>query len=558
MNEITQIHLGRQAFTIAVDAHAALKEYLQAIKRQVGGKGKEVVKEVEIRMAELLAEHGVSGEKVILLEDVDYLKEQLGSPKDFIDDDEETEEQQKDSEEGNNKRLFRDTDRGIIAGVAAGLAAYLHIDPVFVRIGFVLLTLFWGWGILLYILLWLIIPEAKSSSNRLQMQGKAVTVQSLKDAVHNADVPGAANRASQKAGKVLEKVGKILLVIVGIGFLLAGTAFFLAPMTTGLYLLTNGAQAFGEQIFPVGGIETWLIIAGMITAAAFSILLLLMGVAMIRRKWTLPGWAVATLIGIVLAGASIGVALGFDAAPDIAHRADKFTHTQEVKTPAFKNLDLKGQQTRFTFKPSNTYQVEVQYYGSKTAETSSVVSVSGETLTIDANKLRQDQDCRFMCFGAERWAEVTIYAPTLYAITMTDQQNTFYSEARITNDLTLNLNDQADVHMANMYPTSTSFNNSTKEQIEVKLTGMHNDIYSGSLFVSGSQMSIARTDSLHLTTSNVCLWPMPQVSLEQMPKEVKINDQPPITLQTELENRRNEEKADLYNCVDVVDYAIFY
>ena len=55
MNEITKIHLGRQAFTISVDAYKALQTYLHDIKQQVGGKGKDVVDEVELRMAELLA-----------------------------------------------------------------------------------------------------------------------------------------------------------------------------------------------------------------------------------------------------------------------------------------------------------------------------------------------------------------------------------------------------------------------------------------------------------------------------------------------------------------------
>src|SRR5438045_803893 len=132
MNEITHIHLGRQSFVIAVDAHKALRQYIDAIKHQVGPKSSEVIKEVEIRMAELLTEHGISGEKVVLAEDVNFLKEQLGSPKDFSD--EEATEEEEASAPTAQKRLFRDTDHAMIAGVAAGLATFLHIDTILVRI----------------------------------------------------------------------------------------------------------------------------------------------------------------------------------------------------------------------------------------------------------------------------------------------------------------------------------------------------------------------------------------------------------------------------------------
>lgn len=70
MNEVTKIHLGRQAFTIAIDAHHELKSYLEAIKKQVDDK--DVVDEIELRMAELLTEHGINATKVILPADVDF------------------------------------------------------------------------------------------------------------------------------------------------------------------------------------------------------------------------------------------------------------------------------------------------------------------------------------------------------------------------------------------------------------------------------------------------------------------------------------------------------
>src|ERR1700730_4240416 len=112
MNEVTKIHLGRQAFTISVDAHHELKSYLEAITKQVGDK--DVVDEIELRMAELLTEHGINANKVILPSDVDFLKTQLGNPKDFKEDGDEA--PTPGHKQPDSKRLFRDTDNAMVAG----------------------------------------------------------------------------------------------------------------------------------------------------------------------------------------------------------------------------------------------------------------------------------------------------------------------------------------------------------------------------------------------------------------------------------------------------------
>jgi phage shock protein PspC (stress-responsive transcriptional regulator) len=152
MNEVTTIHLGRQSFTIAVDAQKELRAYLDAIKASVGDK--DVVEEVELRMAELLTERGVSGDKVILVADVEYLMEQLGDPKEFND----NEETGTERPIADGKRLFRDTDNAVLAGVSSGLARYFGIDVWIVRIIFIIAIISGGWGVLAYILFWIIVP----------------------------------------------------------------------------------------------------------------------------------------------------------------------------------------------------------------------------------------------------------------------------------------------------------------------------------------------------------------------------------------------------------------
>jgi len=190
---VTKIHLGRQAFTISVDAHHELRSYLDAIKKQVVDKG--VVDEIELRMAELLTEHGLNANQVILPDDVDFLKEQLGNPNDFKD--EEDEAHTTSDKQADNKRLFRDTDNAMIAGVAAGLAQYFGVmSNWYGYCSSIAVLVTFGWGILLYIVLWLLVPEAKTSSERLQMAGKPVNVDSLKEIVGRADIKVQPHRAN--------------------------------------------------------------------------------------------------------------------------------------------------------------------------------------------------------------------------------------------------------------------------------------------------------------------------------------------------------------------------
>jgi phage shock protein PspC (stress-responsive transcriptional regulator) len=303
MNEVTKVHLGRQAFTIAVDARKALQAYIDAIKHQVGDKSGEVIKEVELRMAELLIERGISSEKVVLPEDVEFLKEQLGEPKDFKEDNDETRTSADTdkAEELAPKRLFRDTENAMLAGVASGLANYFGIDVLFIRILFIIAVITGGWGILLYILLWVLVPEAKSSSDRLQMQGKAVTVASLKEVVNRADVGGAAHRAGEAiaradVGGAAHRAGGVVMPLINscfrlvaklVGVVFIVTAFFtlFGLIAIGVYSVLHHGKLFQEGFFPVGPTEVLLFVLVLVMCGIIALFLLFIGIAHFRRKW---------------------------------------------------------------------------------------------------------------------------------------------------------------------------------------------------------------------------------------------------------------------------------
>jgi len=413
MNEITQIHLGRQAFTISIDAHKLLRDYLQAVKKH-SGNSNEVVEEVEIRMTELLLERGITGDKVLLAKDVEYLKRQLGEPKDF--DDEAADDDVKAMEDDSGvRRLFRDTDNGMIAGVAAGLATYFDIDTIIVRLIFIALVFFGGSGVLLYVILWLLVPEAKTNSERLQMRGLAVNVENIKEVLSNADVPGATRRASRVVSKVISTVASIVLRIVGLVFVVIGVAIIIGGAVTAIYSLIRGAQVAGATIFPVGREEVAVLVCGFVILAIVAGLLVATGVGLVRRKLSVPGWAVAAVIGVFIVAASVGVGLGFDVAPNIKARYESLQHVQTYSVASVKSIHIVGGNVYYSVVQGDKPEVEVRSFGKVDTHGTAVTTDPAGKLTIDATKFTvHPSDCRLVCsLSDNQETKIIIHVPNL-------------------------------------------------------------------------------------------------------------------------------------------------
>lgn len=187
MKKTLSIHLGRQLFIIEEDAYDRLQQYLQRLERSLNAETgiAEIMEDIEMRFAELLVSYLGENRKVVSIADVEKGIGSLGEPEDISDEttaNEGTQQEQKDYGYRNNsdRRLYRDTENGLLGGVCAGIAAYFNIDTVIVRILFIVLS-FTGVGVPVYLLLWLIVPNAVTPSDRLRMQGKKVTVDTLKD-----------------------------------------------------------------------------------------------------------------------------------------------------------------------------------------------------------------------------------------------------------------------------------------------------------------------------------------------------------------------------------------
>ena len=200
MDKTKNISLGGFSFLIEENAYTALSQYLTEVRQhlQHNSDRDEIIFDVEQRMAELLKDRTANRE-VIMHQDVLYLIEVLGKPEQYVEDEEADKATNAAPEAtakafSTNKPLYRDIDDRKIGGVLSGMAHYFNISPTMLRIAFAVclilsfvvsyrwIFLFNGvsWAIIiLYILLWMIVPAAVTTAQKLEMQGAAVTLDSL-------------------------------------------------------------------------------------------------------------------------------------------------------------------------------------------------------------------------------------------------------------------------------------------------------------------------------------------------------------------------------------------
>lgn len=189
MKRTFTINLGNLVYHIDDDAYDLLKNYLRQIEQTLSNEAdrKEIMADIEFRISELFSSRIQDYKQVVTLEDVKQIIEILGDASEFSDD--ETSE----STSGNSnkaktsysssKRLYRDPDNRSLGGVCGGLGAYTNTDPVIFRILFVAVFLIGGAGGLVYLIMWIVIPEARTTAQRLEMRGEAVTLENIKRAV---------------------------------------------------------------------------------------------------------------------------------------------------------------------------------------------------------------------------------------------------------------------------------------------------------------------------------------------------------------------------------------
>jgi phage shock protein PspC (stress-responsive transcriptional regulator) len=188
MKKTLTVNISGFVFNIEEDAFRILDEYLKAIAAKITPKvdAEEVIRDVESRIAELFKEKIHALKEVITIADVEEIQLQMGSPSDFAMHEDEPKSTSSDSTEESvtEKRMFRDTENAKLGGVCSGLGAYLGIDVTIIRIVFVLMVVLGGSGLFIYLILLFVIPEAKTTTDKLKMRGAPINVNNIKDHIN--------------------------------------------------------------------------------------------------------------------------------------------------------------------------------------------------------------------------------------------------------------------------------------------------------------------------------------------------------------------------------------
>jgi phage shock protein PspC (stress-responsive transcriptional regulator) len=341
------------------------------------------------------------------------------------------------------RKLYRDTDNAVIGGVAAGLGNYFDIDPVLFRIIFCALIFAGGSAVLIYILLWIAMPEAKTAHQRLEMQGQAPTLAAFKNLT--------------KAGKQLQEnfkkrwqkrstLGKILnlplLIVNGIFLFIKKVWNFLWPVITicfglliilvallvligvgigSFYLLLQSQSNYSFNYIPVRELSaavplTWLLITGFLSLALPSLLAIIGGLIIIQKKKIISLRIVAIIFSLwIIAGIAFS-ALGLRYVPELKYKIDNYpTLRQTTKTIDFENftnINANGSYLKIVIEPSTGTSSSAVLVGRIVDLTEVALQKNGTDLNIDEN--RAD---RAYCLGCNiRQITVRINTPDLKSL----------------------------------------------------------------------------------------------------------------------------------------------
>ena len=260
MNKTVTINLGGIVFHIDEDAYQKLSRYFDAIKRSLNNSSgqDEIIKDIEMRISELLSEKLVSDKHVIGLKEIDEVIAVMGQPEDYIIEDDSKNESAYQAYK-KSKKLYRDKDKGMIGGVAAGLSHYLGIDVVWIRVLLLLFFFGFGTGILAYIILWIATPEAITTTEKLEMTGEPVTISSIEKKVReefdsvsekfkNVDYDKYGNQIKTGAERFGNTLSEIITTIFKVFAKFLGVILIISGFTI-LFFLFVGIFTLGTGFF---------------------------------------------------------------------------------------------------------------------------------------------------------------------------------------------------------------------------------------------------------------------------------------------------------------------
>ncbi len=350
MKTTISINLGGIAFTIDDDAYRELKHYLDALsnhfKQEEGGD--EILADIEARIAEEFARKREQGIQVISIAMVSEIISRMGRVEDLTGEKttetdgvkiEEPYFARTDNERTKGaKKLYRDPEHAMLAGVSSGLAAYFNIDPSIPRIIFVLLTLFGGSGLIVYIILWLGLPEADTPLKHSELRGESPTIKDIekkfknmvdvgKKKISEIDTKKATesvkhgfkttvHTVSRTAGSIGTGLVKVIALVVGIALIIAGIASIAGVTIVGTSVLFGTSTILFDVAPEITLLEAPIISALLISLWSVAVIPLIfltsVGAALAgqRRLKFGIGFALLTILWIIALSVAGTLVLG--------------------------------------------------------------------------------------------------------------------------------------------------------------------------------------------------------------------------------------------------------
>lgn len=372
MNKTISINLGGFFFHIDEDAYQKLSRYFDAVKRSLAPDGRdEIMSDIETRIAELFQERLQNEKQVVGLLEIDQVIAIMGQPEDYkIDDENTTSSNFTTSNDFNRKtkRLYRDRDNSYLGGVAAGFGHYLNIDPLWIRILFIISPwITFGTSLLIYLILWILIPEATTTSQKLEMKGEPINISSIEKKVKDgideiADKISNINhqKIADGAGKVGNSLSSIIMTLLTIvGKFFGGLLFIFASLSllgifiTGVVMIFSSAMPDNYILNHIDspiGLETPLWLQGILFILAFGIplffLLILSLKILITNLKSIGNPIKYILVALWIIAVASFIALGINEVTKIAFNGKVLQKEELVIAPndtlfiKFKNNDF--------------------------------------------------------------------------------------------------------------------------------------------------------------------------------------------------------------------------
>ena len=378
MNKTVNINLANTLFHIDDDAYNRLRRYLESIKRSFAGTAgsDEIIADIEARIAELFLEKMENERQVITQKEVDAVIKVMGQPEDYMVDEDIFEDEPKKAsthDAPKAKKLYRDIDQKYIGGVCSGLEHYLGFDALWIRLIFILLAVFTGFGLIAYILLWILVPEAATTSQKLDMRGEPINISNIErkvkegfedvaDKVKNVDYEKVGNRVKSSSKTFFDTIGEIIMFLfkiigkfIGILLIIIGAScligLFIALFTVGMVNTVHLPGVDFYEIIGTTGTPIWVVSILLFFAIGipFFFLLYLGLKILVNNLKSIGNIAKFSLLGLWLISIGTLFALGIREAAEFANVGSAHAKDQMVMENPSDTLVIKMKETKYEY-----------------------------------------------------------------------------------------------------------------------------------------------------------------------------------------------------------------